>query len=264
MIEIQRVTLSKELLCSIDESELTCFVALGHLANELGVLKRLLLWSSGASPAEGVLYSAEQAQALMLTRLLAGKLHEGRLLCQRVYFSSQVSRVFDLDMPEEARGAIRQIKRYFSGSNLLSLVRSKYAFHYDKDTDFNQALELVWEAEEYELFLTELDGASMYYGAEVAVNKSLLEAIRPGDQAEAIKTLSDELLEIMRLFTTFISGFMEVFCKRHLKSGKGFEVKAVPHAAPDLFSIRLPVFVSYSNGCRPNPTNPADTTGAAE
>jgi hypothetical protein len=120
----------KSELAKVPEAERTFLLLLGHLANELAVLSKLFLFCSEFESDDKWKRRAAPAQALVVGKLLVGKLSEGWELLQQSFFGSKLSQLFEPRLSPEAKEAIHHLKRYFGKENLIRNVRNRYSFHY--------------------------------------------------------------------------------------------------------------------------------------
>jgi hypothetical protein len=127
-MKIHRIKIPGATLFKIPEDDRLFFLGFGHLINELNTLHKLLLWSLEAPATHEIESSAHFSQQLLLSRVLCGKLCEGKKFVQGKGASyAQV-------VPLEAQQALSNLKKYFSQKNLICNVRNKFSFHYDPKT----------------------------------------------------------------------------------------------------------------------------------
>ncbi len=244
-ISVYRMPISKEILDSIPEKERSLFIVVGHLSNELNIFSKLFFWASKFSDEEPVRHKANITQSLALARILAGKLFEGWNTIGKVYFSTKLSKEYHSLLSQEAKDALKELGKYFGKENIVMKIRNEFAFHYDHKqiTDGFNALKVE---EDWEIYLTEANGNSLYYVAELAANYALLNSIDSSDLKTAIETLVDELIQIGKLFTTFLGGCLVVISHRYFlnKDGKlAYEEECQLTDAPSIYDISIPYFV---------------------
>jgi hypothetical protein len=75
-MRVHRVNLTKARLAAMPIAERTALLLLGHAANEINVLSKLILMSRKQPPAIQLVDHVEAAQTFVVMRLLIGKLHE--------------------------------------------------------------------------------------------------------------------------------------------------------------------------------------------
>ncbi|MGA9335792.1 MAG: hypothetical protein WBV39_16040 [Rudaea sp.] len=126
---VRTFSLSGPELNEASEAERAFLLAGGHLQNEVATLNKLFVWS--IPRATGPFHDdiVQSGQALMLGKILAGKLSEGWTLIERIYFGTKLSRLVNL--PPLVADALKQLKAYFGKKGcLVRLVRNDFAFHY--------------------------------------------------------------------------------------------------------------------------------------
>ena len=129
-MKVYAIPISEKQLDSIPAEERIFFIQIGHLANELSTLNRLLLFVSNSNGATDLERRARRSQALLLVRLCSGKLFKGWQMLLRDYFGSKLSKEYDPLLDESGRNSLTEIKRYFSKSKLIKDIRDNFAFHY--------------------------------------------------------------------------------------------------------------------------------------
>lgn len=90
-MKIHSIPVTKAKLDQIPEIERAFYVHIGHLRNELMVLKKLLERFVKNPSDNPVLRDVNLFQSLIIARLLAGKLWEGWELTRKAYFSTKLS-----------------------------------------------------------------------------------------------------------------------------------------------------------------------------
>src|SRR5262245_30465500 len=132
-MQLHHFQLTRKQLDAIPEAERTLIVLLAHAANELSVLAKLLHFSSISLGNHSLLIEARNAQFLALGRLLTGRIYECWQLLQTAFFQTRISKSYEPQFDEKARGALEALKKYFGRTNLIEKIRNKFAFHYEPD-----------------------------------------------------------------------------------------------------------------------------------
>jgi|SRR5579871_5879102 len=134
-----------------------------HVHNELSVLNRLLAFSLN-DVGEGELHDhAHGVQMWTVMQLLAGKLCETwKMLYVRFLKSNPVDpAITALDDPYKED--LAWLNNYFSSrDSVLSIIRDKTSFHYDKDLDVDEAVADVSD-EERRVYLAQHPINGLYY-----------------------------------------------------------------------------------------------------
>jgi hypothetical protein len=244
-LTISRVPISKATLAQMPEAERHLFLLIGHLSNELNIFTKLFYWCSTFTADEPVLRNAHTAQALALARVLASKMAEGWLALEKVYFSTQISRDYEGHLTIESRDALRQLSKYFGKTNLVKTIRNKFGFHYDLD-HIKAGFDLPSDAEQWDIYLAESNGNSLYYAADLVANYALLNSIAPGDLKKGMESLIDELIRVGGWFISFLGGCLVVLGERYFLNDEGdLLVEEITLAqVPSLDDIDIPYFVT--------------------
>jgi hypothetical protein len=249
MIEIFRIPLVAEKLDSIPEAERNLIFALGHFANEINILSKLFYWTSHNQPKGDIHQHGSNAQAMMIARLLCGKLHEGWRLMQNAYFGTKISRDYNELYDDDGKDAFRRLGRYFGGENLVSEIRNNFAFHYSPE-EIGRCYVENERDDELVMLLSTDNANTLYHYAEVIVDQSLLTQIRAANPEEAMKKIIDESSEIIRLFNIAIGSCLTAAFKLHLGQDLDDLVSDTIQLRelPGFKNIGVPYFVDTEDG----------------
>lgn len=244
MIELHQVDLKKEQLDRIPESERRLFVLVAHAANELNTLAKLFHFACSSASESGLTGQAENAQALVLARVLTGKIYEFWQLLQMSFFAAQLSREYEPLMEAEPRASLNELKRYFGRENLITLVRNKFAFHYSSD-QVDAGYMAVIEGDPLQIYLAKNNANTLYAFADTIAGRAMLEAIQPGNHSAAFDALITETSKAVRDIGTVIDGIMIVCFQKYIGTSfydlgaKIIEVEGVPESQ----KVAIPFFV---------------------
>jgi hypothetical protein len=246
-VTVFRAQLSKTGLQQLSPEERRLFLSLGHIANEIKALQKLLVWSSDFSSEHEAIVHGRISFSLMLLKILAGKLSEAHQVVKKNFYHPQVSRSYEPKLSEKGKEALVQIKRYFGGANIVNTVRNTHAFHYSPES-IDAALD-HGEPEELVLYMEDSGNANnLFYFSEVLAGKSLFRTLGSNDDLGAFRGLIQETLSIAGLVNDFAEAFMLEFLSRHRDTI--WEGTGQPVSFEDLvpfFSVRLNWFTDTSD-----------------
>lgn len=232
-----------EQLRGIPDAERSLIVVLAHALNEINTLNKLVYISTQFDQEPAWLTHAQAAQAFMLARPLAGKLHEAWAVFQRGYHGTKLSMIYSDLLEPSSANSLNFLKAYFSRSNLINEVRNSFAFHYSL-SHAKTSIPDDASPDDLAIYLHESNGNSLYYFAEYLMNKALMEALVPSAPEEALGALLDEVSKVISSLNDLVQGLMFVIFSKHIgteqirESFGNLEVGPVPQA----FDIRIPVF----------------------
>lgn len=214
-MKVYEIPVSKQQLDSIPVDVRLFFIQIGHLANELSTLNKLLLFLSKTTGTTELETRARNSQALLLARLCSGKLFEGWQMLQRDYFGARISKTFDSLLPGDAKNGLSEIKRYFSKKNLIKNIRENFAFHYSSD-DLRSQLQRTANPDTLYIYLGKAQGNSFYYFADVIVGLAMLSKVEGADPQRAMDTIFAEPIHAIAWFLDFIGGCMIILVEKYL------------------------------------------------
>ena len=247
MVRLHQITLSRAQLDAIPGDERRLLILVAHAANELNVLSKLFHFSAGAKSTEPILQQAENAQALILGRLLTGKIHECWMLLQSAFFGTALSKTYEPQFDVEAKQALDALKQYFSCSNIIATVRNKHAFHYSLD-QVDAGYNSLVDGDPLEIYLSKANANTLFAFGDTIANRAMLEAIRPGDHKAAFENLIDETSKSVANLNLVIGSMMAIcigsFLGSDLYSLGAVVVDVDGH--PDSQQVLIPYFIEFS------------------
>lgn len=214
-MKIYDIPISQAQLNSLPANERLFFIQIGHLANELLTLNRLLLFASITPSTTQLETRAKNSQALLLIRLCCGKLFEGWQMLQIDYFGSKLSIKYDNLLDAKGKQGLEQIKQYFSKQNLIKDIRNNFAFHYSSD-DLKSQVREIEETDTLNVYLGKAQGNSYYYFADVIVGRAMLNKVKGADPQQAINSLFTDPMKAIQWFLDFIGSCMIVLVEKYL------------------------------------------------
>lgn len=226
------------------DSERSLFVMLAHAANEISVLSKLFHFCAGNHSEIPVLMRAENSQALLLGRLLTGKLYEFWNLLQTGYFGSSLSRKYHDLVTDEGREALKSMQRYFGRDNLIARVRNKHAFHYDI-AQIQNGFNTVTDGESLDIYLAKANANSLYAFADAIAGRAMLEAIVTGDPQKAFSDLISETSRAVE-WVNIVIGALMVACLEQNLGGNLYALDARTidiEGAPSSQVVSIPYFI---------------------
>jgi hypothetical protein len=200
---IHKVTVSKKQLCLFPEKERVLFIQIGHLANELTTLTKLLIYSHTDSNVD-VIKKAYTTQASVIARICIGKIFEGWRLLEGSLFASSLSKKYEAKLSKAGSEALQNLKRYFGKKNLISDIRNRFSFHNPSFRDIKDLLDSIPDEAELHLYLGTQHANSNYYLSEEIISRAMLNYVESNSLQEAMDRMYKELSEV--------SGWLVEFC----------------------------------------------------
>lgn len=244
MISIHHISLSRSQLDTIPDPERRLLVLVAHAANELNVLSKLFHFSAGSKSETAVLMQAENAQALVLGRVLTGKIYECWKLLQSAFFGAALSKTYVPLFDNEALEALEDVKRYFGRENPIATVRNGHAFHYSLD-QIDAGYRAVFDGDPLDIYLAKANANTLYAFGDTVAGRAMLEAIKPGDAKGAFELLIGDTTRMVDKINAVIGAIMMICIETHLGGNLyslGAKVIEV-EGAPDSQEIAIPYFI---------------------
>ena len=191
---------------------------------------------------------AKNAQALLMGRLLTGKIYECWRVLQTAYFGPGISKIYDPLFEDETREALRSLGRYFGRRNLIEDVRNFYAFHYAPD-QIEAGYAKVIEGDLLDIYLSQTNANTLYAFADTVTGRALMESIDAEDHGRALGALITETSKAIGLLNTVIAGIFITCFTRHIGGDLytlGATIIEVP-GAPEWKKVAIPFFIEIKD-----------------
>src|SRR5438477_10729373 len=111
---VRRIELQKKLMTKLPQAERKWVFFLGHIANEITLLNKLLLWTQFHGDPKDLRVVAAAAQSIMVAKLLAGKQYEAAEILKASYFPATVRKIYGPLLNSAARQAEADLEAYFT------------------------------------------------------------------------------------------------------------------------------------------------------
>jgi hypothetical protein len=193
-------------LQALPRDELVYLVQALDFANEIAFLLKALLvhMPNNRKKAKPPERTAEIAQSIFYTELLAGKTYEFWETTKQSYFGCQISRKYQNLLKQDALDALNRLKTYFlNPQNEVYRIRNWYAFHSDRQ-QINKMLDQVKPDTTCSVHFTESYVNTWFEFASGITNNAMLGAISSGAPIHHQQLIANILLPIIgdiQLFT---------------------------------------------------------------
>ena len=245
-MKIHHLKLSRAQLDSIPADERRLLILIAHAANELSVLTKLFHFAAGTVTDDALPHfeHAHNTQALVLGRILTGKIYEWWVLMQSAFFGTRLSQLYEPLFEPDPRMALDMLKRYFGRDNIIGRIRNKFAFHYSPD-QVDPGYTAVIDDDPLSMYLSKHNTNTLYDFAETVTGRAMLDLINPNDHEAAFGQLIDESSRAVSQIAD-VTGQIILLCfDRHLGGNiysLGAEVIDV-EGAPESETISIPYFI---------------------
>ena len=229
---------------TLEENEQTFFIQITHLLNEINILRKLTLISSGnaLNSSDEVERRGHYCQTQFFLRMLAGKLNEGWEMLQRDFWGTKLSIDYEKKLSQPGQSSLKKLKQYFSANNNIKLIRNQFAFHYDSE-EIKEIIKEIPPSEVPHLIFAEHRINCLYSLSDIIVNWAILRSINPTDPKRALETLIDEIvIGVSSYFQEFGFACIEIIVNKLGLMNKSKEIE-IPDP-PSIDDVKLPYFVN--------------------
>lgn len=207
---IYRLALPKSKLAALGETERRLVLVMGHAANELSTLQRLVVFSLQPEWNDEVLDKIATGRANVLIRLLAGKAWETVELIRRRVQENRVAVSYVAKMTDEGRGAFDRIRKLWGQDEgaILPALRKFHAFHYPSNEAIDAAFDEIGDDEPLEAYLTDkgVDG-TFFQMSELVFSVAATHVVKSGSFAERLDRVSRVVVDLTGDLVQFIQHF---------------------------------------------------------
>lgn len=229
----------------LPESDQTLAYFLGHIANEVNILQRLIMMAHNLDDnPENPEIQGRTAQTMCLLRVLVGKLNEAYKTIRDKYANNGLHSTLNSELDEHAVDAMNQFMTYLKDkSNKMHILRNKSSFH--NDWEFaTKGLESL--PDDAALFV-HTDGKSintLFHFADLGAAFAMTHCVTPSDFEKGLDAITDEAIELANHLICFSTSCLGVLLRRHHVPMTEDHVQVC--TAYRAAEARIPFFIDYS------------------
>ena len=218
-MKVYEIKLTTQQLSRLPKLERPLFFQLGHVFNEISFLNKLLLLVSNTN-AVGLERKGMAAQSMIVARIFIGKVFEAWLMIERELLKTKLMPDLDKHLPDEAKQALQNLKKYFGKNNLLSAIRNKFSFHYLSE-HIDEILDTFEDNREFKLIIGNSNANTLHDFAEEIVTFAMLQKTGEQSAQSAMDRIIGDLVETSGTLLTFIGHLSAAIF--HLRFGKSWD-----------------------------------------
>jgi hypothetical protein len=246
MITVLKIPVAKDRLRAMPADERALLILLGHAANQINLLSKLVIFSSNKDP-DGVEQFLSAAQTQLLARFAIGVLNEGWELISRQFLATPIGKTYSAKLDAGGQVALAALKKSFGGSNIINQIRKNYAFHHPYTSDVNAAFEVAadspgWDAE-WNWYFSHSGYNSFYFLSDFVIMHGILNAVGETDLVVAQEKIMTEVRSVSENMSQFIMALTAAFWLEHFGAEMTGEVCAKITNAPGAFDVWIPFFM---------------------
>lgn len=240
MIEVFTVPISKAQFRMLPPKERAMVFVSCHILNQIGVLVKLVRFSTNHDPENHIEENASGTQSQIVLRFLMAVLSEA---C--VYFEDRkdLIAVYLPDIHKEGQEAYAKLQESFDKKGLLRLIRNNYLYHYPNDKNVEKAFEAIPEDAPWEWYLSHANTNSIYLSSEMVLGYGMMNATGKAASLEAFGTVMAKTMELANTMPDFLMRLVEAICFKYLgEDVTKPQARTVFSDAPELGTFWLPFF----------------------
>jgi hypothetical protein len=247
MIDVMKMSFSKEDLLKMTKEERGLVFLLGYASNQVNVLWKLIIMATNRNPTDPIDSKVSAAQTQILVRLMIGLLWEAWRLVEARLLSSPIGREYVplLDIP--AGEALDRLKKRFGNANIISTIRTNYAFHHPETDDFEAAFQQAAldnsDDADWNVYMSRTLLNCFFFGSDFVVSHGIAKALGETDVLEAHKQLLPELGPLSNDLSELTFGVFAAALRKHVGEELTLTVVAKLADAPNIDDVRIPFYI---------------------
>ena len=268
IVDVLQVPVPKDRLRCMPKDERTFFLMLGYIANQIIMLKKILIFSVNHEATDPIDEQLSRVQIEMLLSLMVGVLFEAWLLIERRFIRRPIGRDYQSALDEEGSSALSALKKKFGQSKLLAAMRNNFALHLPTDSDMERAFESAFGDQTFDdqwyLIFAGNKFNSSYMLCGLVFLHALFEALGEKDWAAGQIKIMKEVSEASDRILEFVHAFTSAMLKKHIGPEMLATLKSKITDVPNLQNVVLPFLVATRNDALLNTNTPRPGSGSVE
>ncbi|WP_426438409.1 hypothetical protein [Bradyrhizobium genosp. P] len=231
--------------------ERSFMLLLGYSLNQTSMLQKLLMYSSSKTPPTEAEQTLAAAQTQMLLRLLIGAVHETWELIRKRFLAGHIGCDYQDRLDDGGREALAKLKQQFGKSNLISIVRNNFSFHFPDnaavDAAFLAACDDPGSDELWCLYFSHYGYNSHFLVSDLMVMHGISSLINESNPGDAQERIMEELMSgIVNMFEFTKAFFAAAWLKNFGVALDAKELIKIPVTSP-MREISIPFFVDMDS-----------------
>jgi len=247
VIKVYRIPIPKDRLLKLPKDERVLLLQLGHMANQVLMFEKLLIFATKLDPKEEIEQYATAVQTQMLVRLAVSAVFESLLLVKRLFVKSKIGNEYKDRLDEKGRNSLAYLKSLMGKSALFAAIRNNYGFHHPGAEATEAAFQAAVADADFDpmwkVLLSHHGFNSMFLFCDVIATKGIAAEAGVEDLAALQQQLMTDLREAALNLVDFAHSFFVALWVRHF--GKEIDAEGTTEItdAPKYDEVPIPFFV---------------------
>lgn len=189
----------------IPNEEQLFYIYVGHLRNEITILRKLLYVSLNNVDENEVVSIVNYSQNLILIKILFGKFEEGWKLFKKK--TNNIASHINSKLNTKSKNAYDWLENYFLdvNKNLSHKTRHNFSFHYTPNIT-KKVISNIKDDDIFEVFLADKSINCFLAFSEEIMWRSFRDEIVENDNEKSIQVIVDETQQLADKFSDFCDG----------------------------------------------------------
>ena len=246
MIDVIRVPLPKDKLQAMSKEERSLLLLLGHAANQITILSKMLIFSTNKTPEHEPEQQISGAQSQMLARYAIAIMDEAWKFVSRDFLGTPLGKEYIPKLNPAGAAAFEALKKSFA-SNLFSKIRNEHVFHLPKADVMDKAFQAAadnpaWD-NDWNWWFSPYTMNTFYFMSDVVFLHGLLQAVGETDLMAGYHKVMAEVQTVSQQMTAFIYALTSALLAKYFAPELIAQVHSKIDNAPSIMDIWIPFFV---------------------
>jgi len=248
MLDVLRLPVTQDHLLKMTKEERALFLVLGHSANQVNALWKLVIILTNGTDDDPVKQRLEGAQTQIFVRLTIGAMREALKLVEKRFVQSPLGREFLPLLDLQASEALGRLKKRFGKLDMFVVIRDSYAFHHPTIDEMEEAFQRANKSEyseeaDWAVYFNKALFNTFFFVSDFVFVHGMANALGEDDINEGFRKMMGELAPVANDLSEFTFGFAAAIFKKAFRPELLMTIVAKVGDAPNIDDLRLPFFV---------------------
>lgn len=244
-MKLYQLKLSKERLAAMPEKERGLLLLIGHILNEINILRKAALFCGNQLGDQEHVKLAEMGQQILFMRLLGGKTHEAWLAFERRFQKDRdISRAYTKPLADLRGEVWEKLKKTFGTGKFIATLRNDHAFHNPHQADIEKSFQKLPAEEDWSWYVSDRTANCYNWSSDMVMTNLMFDATNKQSIREASDTFAAQVMSTSSLVEGLLAGFAEIMFEKYFPGLRAEQPIAELQDLPSVDEAKLPFFVA--------------------
>lgn len=244
-MKLYQLKLSKEQLAAMPEKERCLLLLIGHILNEINILRKAALFCGNQLGDQEHVKLAEMGQQILFMRLLGGKTHEAWLAFERRFQKDkEISLVYAKPLADLRGEVWEKLKKMFGTENFIATLRNDHAFHNPHQADIERSFQKLPAQEDWSWYASDRTANCYNWSSDMVMTNVMFDATNKLSIREASDAFAEQVMATSSLVESLLAGLAEIMFEKYFPGLRAEQPVAELQGLPSVDEAKLPFFVA--------------------